>query len=497
MKMYIYFLISLLSSLSLFAQNDFWQKDIEIINANLRTPKSVVLGELEVDAPSDGYVIVKFEGNVWSSAFDRIVLAASDAESWFSNDGNIGVDAYDSTHIINYFSHSRLYPVSKGLKKFYAVGQNFVDLGGNGRATIKGRLTVEFIASSANNQVVKAKGSIIYPVLLSSKEKRIDSLSIQNKEEGKLIVIVDGVCNGDTKEELLLSSSLDGQWNQENENITMIQNVSYNTQLFEYCKIYDVTPGTQNVYLLSKKLKGDSTYDRNGFIYNFNLQFIPNDRKDFTVHHQEIAHELKKNDANKTCGELIIPSKDKGKALVTFIGNSQSALDDILSLTLINSTKGFSDSTKILAQPNVSHNNYVFYQINAILDLEEGQNSFKIIGDFEPNSSGNGSASIYGTLIVKIISDDSSTGIHENTAQNDADILYPNPTTGFIHFTANNQLSSQPVLIFDQSGKLVSSGQYKVINDNSIDMQRLQNGIYFVKLGNENRIYKVVKNSDR
>ncbi|MFN8330788.1 MAG: hypothetical protein U0T81_06155 [Saprospiraceae bacterium] len=86
----------------------------------------------------------------------------------------------------------------------------------------------------------KQKGSIIYPVLLSSKEKRIDSLSIKNNEEGKLIVMVDGACNGDTKEELLLSSSLDGQWNQENENITMIQNVSYNTQLFEYCKIYDV-----------------------------------------------------------------------------------------------------------------------------------------------------------------------------------------------------------------------------------------------------------------
>lgn len=495
MKMYTYLLASLLSSFSLVGQNQFWQKDIEVNNANLRTPKSVVLGELEVDAPSDGFVIVKFEGNVWSSAFDRIVLAASDAESWFSNDGNIGVEAYDSNHIINYFSHSRLYPISKGLKKFYAVGQNFVELGGNGRATIKARLTVEFIASSANNQVVKAKGSIIYPVLLSSKEKRIDSLSIKNNEEGKLIVMVDGACNGDTKEELLLSSSLDGQWNQENENITMIQNVSYNTQLFEYCKIYDVAPGTQNVYLLSKKLKGDSTYDRNGYVYNFNLQFIPNGRKEFTAYHQEISHELKKNDANKTCGELIITSKDKGKALVTYIGHSQSDIKDILSLTLINTTKGFSDSTKIFAQPNVSHNNYVFYQINSIMNLQEGQNSFKIIGNFEPNSSGNGVASIYGNLIIKIVSDDSSTGIHENTAQNEADILYPNPTTGFIHFAGNNQLSSQPVLIFDQSGKLVSSNQYKVINDNSIDIQGLKNGIYFIKVSNDHRIYKVLKNS--
>ncbi|MFN8330787.1 MAG: hypothetical protein U0T81_06150 [Saprospiraceae bacterium] len=51
MKMYTYLLASLLSSFSLVGQNQFWQKDIEVNNANLRTPKSVVLGELEVDAP--------------------------------------------------------------------------------------------------------------------------------------------------------------------------------------------------------------------------------------------------------------------------------------------------------------------------------------------------------------------------------------------------------------------------------------------------------------
>lgn len=497
MKIINYLLVAILSSFSMFAQNQFWQKDIDIINANLRTPKAVVLGELEIDAPSNGYVIVKFEGNVWSSSQDRIILAASDIENWTSNDGNIGVSAYDSSHVINYFSHSRLYTISKGLKKFYAIGHNFVDLNGNGRATIKGRLTIEFIASSGNSQLVRAQGNVIYPVLLSSTEKRIDSLSITNNEEGKLIVMVDGVSNGDIKEELSLSSSLNGQWNQDKDNITMIQNVSYNTQLFEYCKIYNVIPGTQNVRLLAKKILGDSTYDRNGFIYNFSVQFIANGKKDFLVYHQEITHELNKNDTNKTCGVLRLTLKDKGKALVTFIGNCKNTLEDIVSLTLVDSTKGFSDSVKIYAQPSVSHNNQVFYQINSILDLKEGENSFKILGGFEPKSSGSGIANIYGNLIVKIISDDSSTGILDHSVKHESISIFPNPTTGLLYLNEKVQSAIHRILIFDHNGKEINPSQWKIVNDNSIDIQHLQDGVYFLKINDESKIYKIVKYSNK
>ena len=160
----------LFMGLSIYAQNKFWQKDISIIDANLRTTLAVVLDELEVNFPTNGYALVKFEGNVWSSKQDRIILAASDIANWSSNDGNVGVKAIDSIHSISTFAHSRFYNVQKGLKKFYAIGHNFVDREGNGRATIIGRLTVEFIPSQNTLQRVSSFGNVIFP-----KQKLIES----------------------------------------------------------------------------------------------------------------------------------------------------------------------------------------------------------------------------------------------------------------------------------------------------------------------------------
>jgi hypothetical protein len=99
----------------------------------------VTLATVTISAPGPGFVNVHFDGQGFPSAGDRLVLAASDKADWGVNDGNIGLNARGS------FSHSRVYPVAAaGDVTYYAVAENFVDQGGDGKASIYGQLTVTF-----------------------------------------------------------------------------------------------------------------------------------------------------------------------------------------------------------------------------------------------------------------------------------------------------------------------------------------------------------------
>jgi hypothetical protein len=67
--------------------------------------------------------------------------------------------------------------------------------------------------------------------------------------------------------------------------------------------------------------------------------------------------------------------------------------------------------------------------------------------------------------------------------------IFPNPTTDFLHITFNNSYQSKlNISVFDILGK-----KYNVIfQDNSISVQHLKSGIYFVEISSENG-EKIVK----
>lgn len=79
----------------------------------------------------------------------------------------------------------------------------------------------------------------------------------------------------------------------------------------------------------------------------------------------------------------------------------------------------------------------------------------------------------------------------ENISENEFS-LYPNPTSDFLYFYTNDTLSGT-IRLFDILGKNILE---KPINNNSqIDVQHLQNGIYFYQISTENqtRTGKIIK----
>ena len=115
---------------------------IDLTNIDLISKKT--LGQITINPPVSGKVIVSFDGMCFSSPGDRIILAASNTPSWGANDGNVAVEAFDNDINTNPFSHTRVYDISPGSNTFYAVGQNYIETDGTGIASVYGSFTLIF-----------------------------------------------------------------------------------------------------------------------------------------------------------------------------------------------------------------------------------------------------------------------------------------------------------------------------------------------------------------
>lgn len=112
-----------------------------ISQTNVNFHDVTTIATVTLVAPTDGYVVVHFDGQAIPASGDRLVLAASDDESWHVNDGAISIFGDGHSHS---FSHTRIYPVSAGSHDFHAVGQVYVDTAGNDIASVYATLTATF-----------------------------------------------------------------------------------------------------------------------------------------------------------------------------------------------------------------------------------------------------------------------------------------------------------------------------------------------------------------
>ncbi len=125
-------------------------KGIAKTGVAMRT-NAVALDSVTITAPTDGKVLVTFDGNCSSDVGDRIVLAASDTRNWGTNADNVNVEAPSSAVDGNSFSHTRSYTVTTGTYTYYAVAQNYVETGGSGSASVYGSLTAKFYANAGTS----------------------------------------------------------------------------------------------------------------------------------------------------------------------------------------------------------------------------------------------------------------------------------------------------------------------------------------------------------
>lgn len=71
--------------------------------------------------------------------------------------------------------------------------------------------------------------------------------------------------------------------------------------------------------------------------------------------------------------------------------------------------------------------------------------------------------------------------------------IYPNPSSGLVNIT--NPLITQTLTLYDLSGKIVYQMDEPSLTTVSIDISTFQNGIYLLRLKNENgvQIHRIIK----
>ena len=68
--------------------------------------------------------------------------------------------------------------------------------------------------------------------------------------------------------------------------------------------------------------------------------------------------------------------------------------------------------------------------------------------------------------------------------------LYPNPTTGILHISTDEDLQNPDYQIIDIYGRLLEQGRAE---GNTIDLSRQKPGVYFIRMSLDNRIITTEK----
>jgi hypothetical protein len=111
---------------------------IGISKTRINTLSKKTLGEITINPTVPGKAIVRFDGGFDSAEGDKILLAASNSESFGDNDDRLVMLSKSAKTI---FSHTRVYEIGAGSHTFYALAQNEKDVD----PSVYASLTVEFI----------------------------------------------------------------------------------------------------------------------------------------------------------------------------------------------------------------------------------------------------------------------------------------------------------------------------------------------------------------
>jgi len=252
----------------------------------------------------------------------------------------------------------------------------------------------------------------------------------------------------------------------------------------------------------------DPNYPVNsGDILEFNASILPLNTDEtpednvFTLN-QEVVNSLDPNDITCLEGDSILPENvgDDVHYLIRFENtgtanainvvvkdNIDLSKYDISSLVPINASHNF--STRITNGNTVE---FIFENINLPFDdaNNDGYVLFKIktLNSLVLGDSFSNEAEIYFDYNFPIVTNNETTVVENNLSIEDFDEsnsikLYPNPANSHFRIKTSNTMSIDYIDIMDISGKTIT----KYTTQDVYDISHLYSGLYFVKIGSNNR----------
>ncbi len=370
-----------------------------INRTNIDLSNSTVVGQVTLNAPVSGKVIVQFDGECIADVGDRIVLAASNTTSWGVNDGNVGMEAVNSDVNRKSFSHTRVYNVSAGNKTFYAIAHNYVETDGSGIASIYGSLTAEFIPNGPT--LVGFQGISRTNINLNSSTV-VGQVTINPSTSGKVIVRFDGQCYSDVGDRIVLAASNTTSWGVNDGNVGVeAANADVNINPFSHTRVYNVSAGSKTFYAIAHNYVETDGSGIASIYGSLTAEFIPDGPP---VGFQGISR-TNINLTNSTIvGQVTINPPAPGLVVVHFDGQCFSDPGDRIVLAASNNTSWSPNDGNVSVEAVNSDVNINSFSHTRVYDVSAGSKTFYAIAHNYVETDGSGIASVYGSLTAKFIS---------------------------------------------------------------------------------------------
>lgn len=477
-----FFLVATLASLA--AQENMYSQAINHVEINLRGATNV-LGTIEASFPSDGYVVVHFDGTITVSVGDRIVLAASNTGDWGANDGHVAIES-SKPGFARPFSHTRVYSVAAGTHTFYAVGQNAVEMDGSGRATIHGTLSVEYFPSTGTATVssssVVFSGNVLNTTVVGDH-------TIHANGPGKVLVRFDGYITSDANDRVVLAASNTTSWSFNDGNVA-VEAVSggefagdVDQNSFSHTRVYNVSSAGDYTYYALAETYGKEFGDGNISAYgNLLVEYYPSTASEKILHSGYSHTEIDLNGEPKTLASITMNAPSAGKVMVVMDGywTAYEGYDIVVAAS--NTTDYTPDDGNVTLEALDNDQNRYSYSHTRVYNIPAGDHTFYALGEIF-GGSGSETADLFGALTVRYFPSMSTSVADISDLKNSFDV-YPNPSGGEVFISFKQPMhQDSPIQLIDMNGRVIKEYIKNGEDIMRLDLSMYRGNLYWVKVG--------------
>lgn len=453
-------------------------------NVSLRG-NAVVLGQLTINAPSAGKVILRFDGHCQSAEGDRIVLAASNSTNWGENDGCVELEAATPDIDGNTFSHTRAYDVAAGDHTFFAVGQNFYEMDGNGIASVYGSLTAEWFPEVPGKAFARHSGFFYENIYVEGAPIAFNALTIDAPVSGKVLVRFDGKCVSSYGDLMFFAASNTPTWsNYDGSTSNEVIDNDLNRFSFSHIRTYDVGPGSHTYYAVAENFF--ETYG-NGFVSiygSLTVQFYPDAdaaKTAFTVVNTPFG--VNAEGPTATAGQVSLNAPVAGKIAVNLVGTCIGSNGDKIRLAASNTQDWAPNDGNISFEPYSSDLNRVSFSHTRVYDVPAGDHTFYAVIQNVEEFEGSGLAVMYASFSARFFPEGSSAAQEPGILS--AVKLSPNPASDFVllNFPELTR-EALTITLLDETGRVLKTFQKSAtepMEQLRWDISGLPKGVYFVQ----------------
>ncbi len=384
------------------AQTLVWSQGISQTSVNLRGAP-VALGQVNVDIPAAGVVIVRFDGDCESEVGDLIVLAASDTDDWSTNDGNVGVEAANSDVVNSSFSHTRAYPVAAGNHTFYAVAENFLEKDGSGVASIYGNLTVKFYSNTAGGATVQHVGIVEDNLNVRGAVVTVGQISLNPPAAGMVVVRFDGSCFSSPGDTVVLAASNIADWGV-NDGTTVVEavNADVNENSFSHTRVYEVLSGVYDFYAVAENFVET---DGSGFVSiygSLTVEYFPDTPgRPYPVHQGIDESSITVRGAPVTMGQVTLVAPFVGRVVLSYDGMSVSSAGDLIIHAASKVQDWLVNDGNVAVEAIDGDLNLRPFSHSRVYNVGPGSHTFYAVTENFLETDGTGEASVYASLTAQ------------------------------------------------------------------------------------------------